>query len=114
MAGAFQASVRSKEYALLRSIFFKQGLPQDIYLNPSAVILVSRRLERLGYIKFSAGDYQVTKLGVSRLHELGKSHKIDMIDPLREMLLDESPAVMQYRVTGSLARQIAERVSNGE
>ncbi len=56
----------------------------------------------------------MTKLGVSRLHELGKSHKIDMIDPIKEMLLDESPAVMQYRVTGSLARQIAERVSNGE
>ncbi len=39
----------------VRSIFSSRVYTQDIYLNPPAVILVSRRIERLGYTKFWTG-----------------------------------------------------------
>jgi hypothetical protein len=113
MARAIQEGIVADEYQILRSIFFKQGLPKEIYLKPSGVLILSQRLERQGFIKFTSDGYRVTALGIARLHALGRSSEIVMIDLPAEMLLEEAELVMQYRVTSSLARQIAERVSGG-
>lgn len=113
MARTIQEGIAADEYQILRSIFFKQGLPRELYLKPSGVLTLSQRLERRGLVKFTSDGYRVTTSGIARLHALGRSSKIAMIDLPAEMLLEEAEAVMQYRVTSSLAQQIAERVSGG-
>ena len=110
MARTIQEGIAADEYQILRSIFFKQGLPRELYLKPSGVLTLSQRLERRGLVKFTSDGYRVTTSGIARLHA---SSKIAMIDLPAEMLLEEAEAVMQYRVTSSLAQQIAERVSGG-
>lgn len=100
---------------LLRAIYFRQQLPQDLLaLGTGHLSNRLQVLELAGYIKKTSGQLILTDAGQLALQRIYGGRKPPMIDTWAQAYLDSKTKKMKFIVGSSLASKLAREVSSGE
>lgn len=111
-----KAQVRRVRFLILRSLYYRQGLPAQLLHGLSKTTL-SAEISALTELKLirkeRSGTIQLTELGREYLFKMSGNRKPPMIDIQEDALLPKHRR-KQFTVRSSLAAEIFREVRNGE
>lgn len=110
-----QGEVNRLRFLILRSLFYKQGLPSDLVYGPKSAGVSSEMnaITELQLARRTREGLEITSLGQEYLYKLSGNKKPPLIDAASSVVLPRKKR-KEFIVRSSLAAEIFREVRNGE